>query len=300
MMKETLEVIELADGRTLSYAIHGDPNGEAVFVHHGTPSSAMHIAPSVAASASRHVLKLITIDRAGYGGSTRDQGRKVVSVVDDVIALSDAMGIDVFGTWGISGGGPHALATAARAGDRVVAVATYSAVAPFDAEGLDFLAGMGEDNLEEFGLAVADHDGLARFLAKGREEMLRLDAEQWAESARSLICDADFAAIKGEAGVALIEASRHGLSDSVDGWFDDDLAFVAPWGFDLSEVTVPALIVHGSDDRMVPVSHFHFLSGKLGHAQTRLLEGEGHLSVVDRTMDEVHGFLAEAIRRTRA
>jgi pimeloyl-ACP methyl ester carboxylesterase len=224
----------------------------------------------------------------------------VVSVVDDVLALADALEVTVFATWGISGGGPHALATAARAGDRVAAVATYSAVAPFDAEGLDFLAGMGEDNVEEFGLAVADHEGLARFLANGREEMMQLDAEQWAESARSLICDADFAAIKGEAGVALIEASRHGLSDSADGWFDDDLAFVAPWGFDLSEVTVPALIVHGSDDRMVPVSHFHYLSGKLAHAETRLLQGEGHLSVVERTMDDVHGFLADAIRRTRA
>lgn len=295
-MNENLEVIELADGRTLSYASHGDPGGRAVFVHHGTPSSAMHIAPSVAESASRHGLKLITIDRAGYGGSTRHQGRKVVSVVDDVLALSDALGIDVFGTWGISGGGPHALATAARAGDRVVAVATYSAVAPYGVEGLDFLAGMGEDNVEEFSLAVANHGGLAEFLAAGRDEMFHLDAEAWANSARSLICDADFEAIKGEAGVALIEASRHGLSNSMDGWFDDDLAFVAPWGFDLTEIGVPVLLVHGSDDRMVPVSHFHYLRSTLTSARTLLMEGEGHLSVVARTMDEVHHFLSDALR----
>src|SRR4051794_11835917 len=164
------------DGRTVAAYEHGDPDGRPVLVHHGTPGSG-HVREKWIAQAAEQGIRLISYDRAGYAGSDRAPGRSVADVAGDAAAIADALGVERFATWGASGGGPHALACGALLGERVVAVATIAGAAPFDAGDLEFLAGMGEDNVTEFSAAIAGEDTLRPLL------------EEWAPGLRAATRD---------------------------------------------------------------------------------------------------------------
>src|SRR3954470_5422757 len=107
-----LSTIELPDGRTLAYAEWGDPQGRTIIACHGTPGCRLNRHPNQELVRSTGA-RVITFDRAGYGQSTRNPGRRVVDVVGDATALADHLGLDRFAVSGGSGGGPHALAIAA-------------------------------------------------------------------------------------------------------------------------------------------------------------------------------------------
>ena len=164
-----MRTIATADGRALCIHDGGDPAGFPVLMHHGTPSSGF-LYPVHDALAREQGIRLIGYDRPGYGGSTRNAGRSVADCAADVSAIADALGLERFASWGISGGGPHVLACAALCDDRLVAVASLAAVAPDDADGLDWLDGMGEENHVEFGKA---REGEADAAAVPRERRQR-------------------------------------------------------------------------------------------------------------------------------
>ena len=143
---QTLRTIAAPDGRTLTVREGGDPGGVPVLAHHGTPGSSLRYEPHLQDAAARGI-RLLSYDRPGYGASTRDPERNVADCAADVAAICDALGIERLCTYGASGGGPHTLAVAALLPDRVAAAAALASVAPFDADGLDFTAGMGEENV---------------------------------------------------------------------------------------------------------------------------------------------------------
>ena len=138
-----------SDGRTLTACLYGPDEGVPVLFHYGTPGSRL-LAPQAVRAAERRGVRLLVVDRPGYGGSSRRPGRRAVDIVQDVARLADALGWDRFATWGGSGGAPHALACAALLGHRVRRCASVVGPAPFDAEGLDWFAGMSAGNVEEF------------------------------------------------------------------------------------------------------------------------------------------------------
>jgi alpha/beta hydrolase fold len=114
--------VRTSDGRTLVYQVQGDPGGVAVFSLHRTPGSrftGLHPDPAKVRNAG---LRLITYDRPGYGGSTRQHGRSVVDCVSDIVTIADELGLGRFAVTGGSGGAPHALAAAARLPERVTRV----------------------------------------------------------------------------------------------------------------------------------------------------------------------------------
>lgn len=277
------------DGRTLACYEAGDPDGLLLVRHHGTPVSGW-LRDSWAADAAAKGLRMVGFDRAGYGDSTRQPGRSVAAVADDVAALADSLGAERFVTWGESGGGPHTLACAALLGDRVIAAATLASVAPFDADGLDFLAGMGQDNLDEFGAALQGEDELRGYLAAARAEILAAQPEELKDALDSLLPDIDKRELSGELAEFMLAAMSHGLEPGVDGWLDDDFAFTIPWGFDVSSIQVPLLILQGREDLMVPFAHGEWLAGQLPDATTWLSDGDGHLSIAAR-LPEVHDWL---------
>jgi pimeloyl-ACP methyl ester carboxylesterase len=141
------------DGRTIHVYDAGAPNGFPVVYHHGTPSSGRP-ADAWVDDAHAQGVRWISFDRAGYGGSSPCLGRSIGDVAGDVADVLDALGADRFGTWGFSGGGPHALACAALLPDRCVAAVTVASVGPYGVDGLDWHDGMGEGNVEGFELVL--------------------------------------------------------------------------------------------------------------------------------------------------
>jgi pimeloyl-ACP methyl ester carboxylesterase len=267
----------------------GDTNGRPVIVHHGTPMAGVLYEPHVRDAAARGI-RLVGYSRPGYGASTPQPGRSVGSAAEDVAGLADALGIDRFATWGISGGGPHALACAALLPDRVLGAASLAGVVPFDAEGVDFLAGMGEANHEEFGAAVAGREPLRALLEPQAAELRGTDAAAFLEVFPSLLSAVDRDVLTGELAAYMHRCNVVGL-ERLDGWLDDDLAFVAPWGFRVEEIGVPTLVRHGQHDRFVPVAHGEWLAQHIPNAVARVSAEDGHLTLIERRVPQVHAWL---------
>ena len=285
MQEHRIEV----DGRTLRVAEAGDPAGHAVFSLHGTPGSRLcwH---EVVEDAAKRGIRLISYDRPGYGRSDPDPGRTVADAADDIAAIADELGVDRYAVYGGSGGGPHALANAVRP-ERVVAVAALASVAPWGADGLDWLDGMGQDNLDEFGATMAGEESLRRYLGDQREAMLAGTPEAIAETLESLLCPPDRACLTGALARYFHDQIGEALRDGVDGWVDDDFVFVRPWGFELGEITVPVQVWHGSQDQFVPVAHGRWLAERIPGAEEHVYDEDGHLTLQIERIGDVHSWL---------
>lgn len=282
--------VTIADGRRLQVLERGVPDGRPVLVHNGTPNSRLLYEPTVEL-AERQGIRLISYDRPGYGGSDRDPGRSVASCAQDVQRIADTLGIERLGVWGISGGGPHALACAALLPDLVPAVASLASIAPWDAEGLDYFAGMGEDNIEELQLMVRDMAAGRAKCDEERLESLAATPETIHTTMETLLSDVDRAALTPALSQFLYESTQVGLAPSADGWWDDDMAFMEPWGFELDQIRTPVLLLHGREDRFVPFSHGKWLADQIPGVQARLSEDDGHLTLLENHIESVHGWL---------
>ncbi|HUY55682.1 MAG TPA: alpha/beta hydrolase [Candidatus Nanopelagicaceae bacterium] len=284
-------VLDTADGRQLEIFEAGPAVGPAIVVHHGTPGSGL-LAPAWVEDADQRGLRLVGFSRPGYSRSSRRAGRSVAQVVDDVVTVADALGLDQLATWGISGGGPHALACAALLPERVVAASCISGVAPYLSEGLDWTEGMGEANVAEFGLATGGNDGrLLAALEAGVEVMRTASPEQMVGEMSSILSPEDEATMGGDFGLVIVDQMRHGLAQGPFGMFDDDLAFVSPWGFDPASIQVPTQVWQGGADLMVPAAHGAWLAARIPGAEAHLDPTVGHLTVVATRISEVHRWL---------
>lgn len=277
MSAQSIEVAE-PGGRNLAVEVAGPAEGEVVLVHTGTPEGGTLYEAKVEAGAVRG-LRHVSYSRPGYAGSDRRPGRSVADCVDDVVAIADALGIQRFHTVGQSGGGPHALACAALLPDRVRSVATLGGVAPRSAEGLDWKAGMGQENLEEFAAVEAGEEELRVYLESEASAFADVEPGQIAQMLGDLVGTADKAVVTDVYAEHLAGSVHRALGTGIWGWFDDDVAFFADWGFDLGAIGVPVTVWQGDEDRMVPPPHGRWLADHVAGARPRLLPGEGHLSI---------------------
>jgi pimeloyl-ACP methyl ester carboxylesterase len=283
----------IVDG--LEVVRHGPPDGRVLVFHVGTPN-APEAFPLLTDALDERGCQLVAYARPGYAGSPRREGRTVADAAADTAAILDALGLDRFVTIGWSGGGPHALACAALLPDRCEAAASLAGVAPFDADGLDFLAGMGAENVEEFGAAARSREELEAFLNRDAPGLAQITGEDVAAGLGDLVDDVDRRALTGEFAETMASMLRRALSSGIDGWLDDDLAFVKPWGFDLDQITVPVSIWQGAHDRMVPFAHGQWLAAHVPGARVHLYEDEGHISLVQ----QLPLILDELVSRTGA
>jgi pimeloyl-ACP methyl ester carboxylesterase len=277
MTSETVAI----DGRALDVLRHGRPDAFPLVFHCGTPNAPAEFPPLFDAVA-RQGWQLVAPARPGYAGSTRQEGRSIADAAADVAAILDHIGQAEFAVLGWSGGGPHALACAALLPDRCTAAASLAGVAPYDAEGLDFLAGMGPENVEEFGAAARSHAELRDFLDRFAAGLRAITPEQVADQLGGLIDHVDRGALTGELAESLARMLRRAVSTGIEGWFDDDIAFVTPWGFDLETIAVPVSIWQGAHDKMVPFAHGQWLAEQIPNARVHLYDDEGHLSLVNQ------------------
>lgn len=285
--------VTLPDGRRLDVRVSGPQDGFPLFFHHGTPGAGTPIR-MLERAAHKRGLRLVAASRPGYGRSTRHEGRRVADVVRDTEAVLQALGADRCVVAGWSGGGPHALACAARLPTTVSATLVIAGVAPSDAEGLDWMDGMGQGNIDEFGAAKQDPGALRAFLEAEREQLKGVSTEDIVASLESLLPAVDRDVLTDEFAEDLAASFHEGLREGVDGWLDDDLAFVSPWGFDLGEIEVATAIWQGSEDLMVPFAHGEWLSTRVPGASVHLMEGEGHLSIGVGAMDAMLDDLVRA------
>ena len=280
------------DGRTLAVLEAGDESGHAVVAIHGTPGSGL-LWRGMIEDAEARGMRLLAYDRPGYGGSDPHPGRTVADAAGDVAAIADALGVDRLAVEGGSGGGPHTLACAALLPDRVVAAACLAGVAPYPAEGLDWLDGMGQDNLDEFAAALGGRETLEPFLRAQADAMLAAEPEAIADLLRSLLSPPDAAVLTGEYAEYLAEATQRAIGERLDGWIDDDFVFVNPWGFELGEIRVPVQLLHGAQDRFVPIAHGEWLAERIPGVDARLSPEDGHLTIQLASIGDVHAWLLE-------
>jgi pimeloyl-ACP methyl ester carboxylesterase len=279
-------MLTLADGRQLDIAVSGPESGVPLVFHHGTPGSVVQFGPLSSACADRG-LRLVTYSRAGYGSSTRRAGRRVVDVVEDVQAILDSIGAPRCVVAGWSGGGPHALACGARLADRVAGVLSIASVAPYGAPDLDYLAGMGADNIEEFGLALEGEAALRPYLDLEAGVLRAAHVEGVIDALSTLLPQVDCDALRAGLGGYIVDQFHGAATVSAEGWLDDDLAFVAPWGFDLDEITVPTFLWQGSLDLMVPFAHGEWLAQHIAGVTAHLVPDQGHLSIFAGAMNQM-------------
>jgi len=283
--------VQTADGRMLAVAEWGDPNGVPVIAMHGTPGGRITYwqDPTIYA---RHRIRRLTYDRPGYGESTRFKGRSIADAVKDVEAITAALGIDSFVVTGGSGGGPHALATAALMPRRVIRCLAEVCPAPYPSEGLDWFAGQTQGNIDEFNAAIEGEAPMRAIAERERSTTLDRLAEGRADFLGDTyeMSEADKAQMLKHL-VRIADQFNNALAPGVDGWVDDMLAFVRPWGFEIESIRVPTAVKYGRTDNLVPAAHGDWLAAHIPNAQVSADDAAGHMGD-DAEVETVTAWLA--------
>ena len=318
-MQAKRQLIPMPDGRDVDVLTTGPEDGFPLVIHGGTPAGLV-VDSNTAAEAAQRGLRYVVAARPGYEGSTPRPGRRVADVAADVAAVLDALGAGEFVSIGMSGGGPHTLACAALLPGRCLAAASIAGVAPYHADGLDFLAGMGPENVTEFTLTLEGADALTPYLEKEAGPLRQVTGEQIAAALGGLISGADAGVLTGEQVAAalgglisgadkdvltgefadeLAAGCRAALREGIAGWRDDDLAFAADWGFSLDALAGRAAIWQGDQDLMVPFAHGQWLAAHIPGARVHLEAGAGHLTMTVTAIDRILDDLLDLAGRSR-
>lgn len=266
-------------GRTLTFESWGAQNGVPVFLLHGTPGSRMGPHPR-SAVLYRLGIRLIAYDRPGYGGSDPLPRRLVAHAAADVEAIADHLGLDRFAVVGRSGGAPHALACAALLPDRVTRAAVLVSLAPRDAEGLDWYAGMTPSNVAEYRSAEAGYHVLAARISTYADRIRRDPISELPFAPADL--PAPDRRVVSDFGIRsmLVDNFSEALKDSHIGWIDDAMSFTAPWGFPVEAIKRPVLMWHGELDVFSPVAHTRWLAEHIPGASLTLDSNSAHFGAV--------------------
>ena len=263
-----------------------------MLVHHGMPGSRLLYQPHVEDASARGI-RLIGYDRPGYGRSTPKPGRSVADCAADVRAIAHALDVDRLAVYGFSGGGPHALACAALLPDLVVAVSSLASSAPYGAEGLDYFNGMGELNAEDTKRYFSDPVGSRAKSKQDREELMGATAEGMLAMFSTLLSPTDAVALTPESVQHQVDSMHEGLAPGDEGWWEDGVAVLSEWGFELAAIRVPLQYWHGRQDRFVPFQHGEWLVEHIPGVEAHLTETDGHITLQARRVPEVHAWLLE-------
>ena len=283
-MEQIARSIRLRNGRLLGYAEGGDPDGVPVLYFHGFPGSRLEATlfpvPGV---------RLIGVDRPGYGLSTPDRHRRLTDWPADIAEFADRVGLDRFGVIGLSGGGPYGAMVAHALSDRVSALALVCGLGPPDAPGmmagrLKLLGSVGQSRLARFGLSQ-----LARRLIHSDRAMMRLKRVR----DRMPRAGADIDLMRGGLDNAMLANWREGLARSSLGMSTDARIYGEDWPFDPSVIAVPTTIWHGRADTIVPVSIGEYYAKAMPEAEAHFPESDGHFSVVVNGIERIAAFLAQ-------
>lgn len=270
--------MELDDGRRLGYAAYGPPDGDPLLFFHGTPGSRYARVPDRTALVDRGV-RQITLERPGFGLSTHDPDRELLDWPDDVAVAADALGLDRFAAVGHSGGGPYALACAARIPERLTAVGVTGGLGPLSAPGAT--DGMSLANRIGFRLAPlplvlwpflwyrvrAIRSDPGGFVDAWADEAAPADARVLADPAVRTVFRQNFPAAVAQGPKAPLTETRLHVRD---------------WGFDLGDVDTHLHVWHGEDDVFTPVAMAEHVTAAVPSATLHRTPDAGHLLHFER------------------
>ena len=258
-------VVRLPDGRAIAVEEYGDPAGPPVFYFHGWPASRLEagLIPNLP-------VRLLALDRPGYGRSTPSPGRSLLDWARDVAFVADRLGLQHFHVVGLSGGGPFAAACAHALPDRVLGVALVSPVPP----ATPLAGGRGVGHLYRLGR----HPRVAHRVFSIIRPLLRRRILTPGTVVGGGLPACDRAVLTRRMMVSLGLAWREGIGRSVQGALADALIYARPWGFDLSDIRVPMAVWSGGQDSLIPqtaTAQFAVIPG----VDLQMLEAEGHYSL---------------------
>lgn len=269
------DVITVSATRRVGYLARGPDNGQPVVYLHGAPGSRREQHLVREAVLERFGVRLISVDRPGYGATDPLPGDRVIRV-QDVLAVCDFLGIEQAPVIAVSSGGSYALALAAVAPDRVTRLVLSSAQMPYDDDdAIQFLqpaqraelpglrAGRSrelEEECEQFRVAL-----LADAIAVLEDAMSTFSTRERAWCSQSWIRD------------ALAADMQEGMRPGIEGYLEDGLSCVRPFEFDLSAVRCPVRAVHGSEDDWEPLANLQRVLAQIADVQLFVLDGLNHL-----------------------
>jgi pimeloyl-ACP methyl ester carboxylesterase len=279
------QTCRLPDGRKLGFAEGGDPRGVPAFYFHGFPGSRLEATLLTATG-----IRLIGVDRPGYGLSTARPFRKLADWPRDVATLADHLGLKRFGLVGVSGGGPYAASVAHGLSARVNALVLVCGLGPPEAPGMTFGGTSRMATLLRNSGSRLFLSALARRLLLSDYALRRL--RDW-RTRRLPRAAADAAFRDGPMAQLMVANWREGLRRSSLGIAADARIYGEPWPFALRDIAVPTAIWHGRADTIVPVSIGEFYASHIPGAAAHFTEADGHFSIVVNSLDDIATFLKE-------
>jgi len=284
------ETLRLEDGRLLGYAVYGDPEGWPIFYFHGFPGSRLEaqLADRVAA---RMGIRLIALDRPGFGLSDFKPRRTIFEWPDDVVKIADALGINRFATIGVSGGGPYAAACALKIPQRLTAVAIVCGLGPLDTpNGTDRM--IRTNHLIFFlgrrlpWLAKISLWRIAYQVRRNPEGTLRRMIVALPDPDKAVLARPE---VKTAMKDNIVEAFRGGSRGAAC----ELLLYTRPWGFLLQDIATRVNLWHGEQDVSVPPTMGQYQARTIPNCRAIFYPGEGHFSLVINHMEEVLSGLLE-------
>ncbi|MDW7644115.1 MAG: alpha/beta hydrolase [Desulfuromonadales bacterium] len=276
MEDDRTHIVLQKDGRRFGLSEFGAPTGKPLFYFHGFPGSRLE-ARLVHEVARRQHIRLIAVDRPGYGQSSYQPHRRLAHWPRDIAAIADILELDRFSVLGVSGGAPYAVACARFMPERLISTGIVCGLAPLDEA--DLLGRLkGRDRrfvwLKKLPRPLYRLPLLLAGMAARRrpQRLLRLIARTLPPCDRAVITD-------GEIGPLLASSLREAFSQGNAGAFADLLLYGEPWDFALEEIRTPVLLWHGERDTVVPCAMGHFLAEKIPDCKGIFLADEGHFSL---------------------
>lgn len=289
-MNTANQTLQLTDGRTLGYAEYGSPQGEPVFYFTGGNSSRLEGEWFDHAAKKKHI-RLIVPDRPGFGLSTHQPNRKLLDWPNDVTELANSLSIDLFSIFGLSGGGPHVLATTFKMPERIKKVAIVSGTAPPDMP--DKFDGMWPPVKIIF-LTAKSMPVVNRFLLKQMSGFYS-NEEQMIKRMKQALPRPDVELIEKKPEVLKIFAAstRESHRNGIDGDAWEWKLYVNDWGFNISEINHEIKLWYGLFDRQVPVGMGRYLASVLPNASLLEVENGGHFSTIHNYKEDIFEYLSE-------
>ena len=269
--------VRMPDHRLLGYSETGSRRGKPVFYFHGFPGSRLEI-KFLEKTARDLNLRVIGVDRPGYGLSDFKTHRRIADWPGDVTALADALGLDSFSVFGISGGGPYAAACALKIPHRLVSVGIVCGLGPHNAPG----ATRGMRRINRFGLRLAEKKPfLSNLLLKLAPFGLRWFSGPFIRHATSA-CRVSAATVASRSFLVRImkNSFREAVRSGSAGLARDLFLYARPWEIRFRDIRAEVHLWHGEKDTVVPPSMGRYLASRIPDCVSGFYPDEGHFSLV--------------------